>query len=63
MNSKLTEAEFFQSLCWCFNQDRNCKQCVLYARGYNENNECRRMLMDEISNRKRKALNDEEMEG
>ena len=58
----MSELMFYQCLVKCFNQDENCKKCPLYGKGLKENNECKRILMNEISKRKTEALLKEEEE-
>ena len=56
----MRDADFYQALFACFNQDRNCKQCPLFAQGHRTNDLCIFMLSNEIRYRKNNALEKEE---
>ena len=56
----MNDLTFYQCLVRCFNQQKYCKMCPLYAQGHRQNGNCMLILMDEISNRKSKAFREEE---
>lgn len=56
----MKDTTFYQALCRCYSQTKNCRRCPLFAQGYKENSECMQMLMNEISNRKSESLRKEE---
>ena len=60
---ELSNLTFFQSLERCFVQDQNCKQCPMYARGYQQAGLCGKILSKEIREHKREEIRKEEMEG
>ena len=60
----MNDTTFYQALFRCYRpneeQPPKCSQCPLFAQGYSPNDECRRMLDDEIRHRKCAALRVEE---
>ena len=56
----MNDTTFYQALFRCYKpnteQPPNCRQCPLFAQGHSPNDECRRMLFDEIRHRKCAAL-------
>ena len=59
----MQDATFYQSLFCCYRpvygSPRNCKNCPLFAQGKSPNDECQRMLFDELKHRKCEALRKE----
>ena len=60
----MKDTTFYQALFRCYLPNReatpNCRQCPLFAQGHSPNDECRRILNDEIRHRKCAALRAEE---
>ena len=60
----MKDTTFYQALFRCYMPNRyarpDCRLCPLFAQGYSPNDECRRMLDDEIRHRKCVALKAEE---
>lgn len=56
----MRDVDFYQALFRCYMPNRaatpDCRYCPLYAHGHSQNDECRRMLDDEIRHRKCEAL-------
>ena len=56
----MRDVDFYQALFRCYMPNReatpDCRYCPLYAQGHSPNDECRRMLDDEIRHRKCEAL-------
>ncbi len=56
----MRDVDFYQALFRCYMPNRaatpDCRHCPLYAQGHSPNDECRRMLDDEIRHRKCEAL-------
>ena len=57
--ANMKDTTFYQALFRCYLPNReatpNCRQCPLFAQGHSPNDECRRMLNDEIRHRKCEA--------
>ena len=60
----MNDTIFYQALFRCYLPNReakpDCRHCPLFAQGHSPNDECRRMLDDEIRKRKCAALRAEE---
>ena len=60
----MKDTTFYQAMFCCYRpveeSHRNCKYCPLYAQGKFVNDECQRMLFDELRYRKCEALKKDE---
>jgi hypothetical protein len=60
----MKDTTFYQAMFYCYRpvegNHRNCKHCPLYAQGKFVNDECQRMLFDELRHRKCEALKKDE---
>ena len=55
----MKDTTFYQAMFCCYRpagNNKNCKCCPLYAQGKFVNDECQRMLFDELRHRKCEAL-------
>ena len=63
----MRDTTFYQALFYCYSPNneetsirRNCRYCPLHAQGLDINDECGRILFDEIKHRKCVALRKDE---